>query len=120
MGKAEGGGQEAITKCEGMLKGSAEDHDVTCSPCSPLSNKESRDFIVTQSCPTLCSPMDCSPPDSSCPCGFSRQEYSWVAMPSSRGSSQPRSSALRVDSLYHLRHQGNAGRGAKILHALRP
>ena len=43
-----------------------------------------------QSCPTLCNPMDCSPP------GFSLLRISqatileWVAMPSSRGSSQPK------------------------------
>ena len=29
----------------------------------------------TQSCPTLCDPMDWSPPDSSLFMGFSRQEY---------------------------------------------
>ena len=44
--------------------------------------------LVTQPCLTLCNPMDCYPPGFSV-CGFSRQEY-WVAMPSSRGSSQPR------------------------------
>ena len=44
--------------------------------------------LVTQSCLTLCNPMNCYPPGFSV-CGFSRQEY-WVAMPSSRGSSQPR------------------------------
>ena len=47
--------------------------------------------LVTQSCPTLCDPMDCSPP------GFSVHgilqirilEY-WVAIPFSRGFSRPR------------------------------
>ena len=45
---------------------------------------------VAHSCPTLCDPRDCSPP------GFSVQEIlqatilEWVAMPFSRGSSQPR------------------------------
>ena len=32
---------------------------------------------VAQSCPTLCDPMDCSPPGST---GFSRQEY-WSGLP---------------------------------------
>ena len=32
-----------------------------------------------QSCPTLCDPMDCSPPGSSA-VGFSRQEY-WSGVP---------------------------------------
>ena len=48
-------------------------------------------MLVTQSCPTLCDPMDCSPP------GFSVRgilqirilEY-WVAIPFSRGFSRPR------------------------------
>ena len=38
---------------------------------------------ITQSCPTLCDPMDCSTPGSSCPIlsmGFSRQEY-WSGLP---------------------------------------
>ena len=34
---------------------------------------------VTQSCPTLCDPMDCGPPGSS-PMGFSKQEY-WSGLP---------------------------------------
>ena len=34
---------------------------------------------VTQSCPTLCDPMDCSPPGSSV-MGFSRQGY-WSGLP---------------------------------------
>ena len=42
------------------------------------------------SCVPLCDPMDHSPPGSSLFMGFSRQEVlEWVAMPSSRGSSQP-------------------------------
>ena len=31
--------------------------------------------LVVQSCPTLCDPMDCSLPGSSCPWRCSRQEY---------------------------------------------
>ena len=34
--------------------------------------------LVTQSCPTLCDPMD--PPGNLCPWGFSRQEY-WSGLP---------------------------------------
>ena len=44
--------------------------------------------LVAQSCLTLCDPMDCSPPGSSVH-GDSPGK-AWVAMPSSRGSSQPR------------------------------
>ena len=47
--------------------------------------------LVAQSCPTLCDPMDCSPP------GFSvrgilqaQRILDWVAIPFSRGCSRPR------------------------------
>ena len=43
-------------------------------------------MLVTQSCPTLCKPMDCHPPGSS----IQARILEWVAMPSSRGSPQPR------------------------------
>ena len=45
--------------------------------------------LVAQSCPTLCDPMDCSPPASSAMGIFHARILEWVAMPS-RGSSQPR------------------------------
>ena len=45
---------------------------------------------VTQSCPTLCGPMNCSPSGSSVH-GISQAKIlEWVAVPSSRGSSQCR------------------------------
>ena len=40
--------------------------------------------------PTLCDPMDCSPPGSSVHGNLQARILEWVAMPSSRGSSQPR------------------------------
>ena len=43
-----------------------------------------------QSCSTLCDPMDCSPPGSSVHGILWARILEWVAMPSSRGSSQPR------------------------------
>ena len=43
-----------------------------------------------QSCPTLSDPMDCSPPGSSFHEISQARTLEWVAMPSSRGSSQPR------------------------------
>ena len=46
--------------------------------------------LVTQSCPTLCDPMDCSLPGSSVPGIFQARILEWVALPFSRGSSQPR------------------------------
>ena len=42
------------------------------------------------SCPTLCHPMDCSPPGSSVHGILQARILEWVAMPSSRGSSRPR------------------------------
>ena len=42
-----------------------------------------------QSCPALCDPMDYSPPDSSVHEILQARLLEWVAMPSSRGSSQP-------------------------------
>ena len=41
-----------------------------------------------QSCLTLCSPMDCSPPGSSLHGILQARVLEWVAMPPSRGSSQ--------------------------------
>ena len=42
------------------------------------------------SCLILCDPMDCSPPGSSVPGILQARILEWVAMPSSRESSQPR------------------------------
>ena len=41
---------------------------------------------LLQSCPTLCEPMDCSPPGSSVHEILQARILEWVAMPSSRGS----------------------------------
>ena len=46
--------------------------------------------LVTQSCPTLCNPIGCSPPDSSVRGILQARILEWVAIPFSRGSSQPR------------------------------
>ena len=43
-----------------------------------------------QSCLTLCSPLGCSPPGPSVHGILQARILEWVAMPSSRGSSQPR------------------------------
>ena len=47
-------------------------------------------MLVAQSCPTLCDPMDCSPPGSSLHEIFQARILKWVAISFSRGSSQPR------------------------------
>ena len=46
--------------------------------------------LVTQSCPTLCDSMDCSPPSSSVHGILQARILEWVAIPFSRGSSWPR------------------------------
>ena len=43
-----------------------------------------------QLCPTLCDPMDCSPPGSSVHGILQARILEWVAIPFSRGSSQAR------------------------------
>ena len=53
------------------------DLDVHCVLC-----------LDTQSCPTLCNLMDCSPPGSSVHGILQARILEWVAMPSSRGYSQ--------------------------------
>ena len=45
---------------------------------------------VAQSCPTLCNPIDCSPPGSSVHGIVLARILEWVAISSSRGSSWPR------------------------------
>ena len=46
--------------------------------------------VVTQSCPTLCDPMDCSPPGSSVHGILQARILEWVAISSFRGCSRPR------------------------------
>ena len=46
--------------------------------------------LATQSCPTLCDPIDCSPPGSSVFGILQARIPGWIAICFSRGSSQPR------------------------------
>ena len=57
---------------------------------SSLSTRFSEIYIelAAQSCPTLCDPVDCSPPGSSVHGIFQARILEWVAISSSRGSSQ--------------------------------
>ena len=48
------------------------------------------EVLVAQSCPTLCNPIDRSPPGSSVHEILQARILDWVAMPFSRGSSQLR------------------------------
>ena len=47
-------------------------------------------MLMTQLCPTLCDPMDCSPPGCSVHGILQARILEWVAMPSLRGPSWPR------------------------------
>ena len=51
-------------------------------------------WACAQSCPILCSSMDCSPPGSSVLGIFLARMLQWVTISSSRGSSQPRDPTL--------------------------
>ena len=46
--------------------------------------------LVSQSCPTLCNPMNCGPPGSYVHGILQARILEWVAMPSSRASPQLR------------------------------
>ena len=63
----------------------------------PLSHRGSPLFLdvvfvvlVAKLCPTLCDPMDCSPPASSVHGIFQARTLEWAAISSCRGFSQPR------------------------------
>ena len=56
-------------------------------PPGSFSSSVKSESEVTQSCPTLCNPMDCSPPASSIHGIFQARVLVWVAISFSRGSS---------------------------------
>ena len=64
---------------------------------------------VTQSCPTLCNPMDCSPPGSSGRGILQARILEWVVIPFSRGIFPTQGSNLGLPCcrhvLYHLSHR---------------
>ena len=69
---------------------------------------------LLQSCLTLCSPIDCSQPGYSVHGILQARILEWVAIPSSRGSSQPRDqthmsyiSCINRQILYHWHHLRN-------------
>ena len=62
--------------------------------------------LVAQSYPSLCDPMDCSPPGSSVHGSLQARTVEWVAIYSSRGSLQPSDRTLCCRQiLNHLSHQ---------------
>ena len=77
---------------------------------------------VAQSCPTLCDPMDCSPPGSSVHGISQARMLEWDAIASSRGSFQPRGgtcvsciSCIGRRILYHYGTRGtHVGKGTLL------
>ena len=66
--------------------------------------------LVTQSCPTLCDPMDCSPPSSSVHAGLQARILEWLPCPPpgifpTEGSNPGLLHCRQI--LYHLSHQGS-------------
>ena len=105
-------GKNTGVGCHALLQGSSQPRDWTQVSCfvgrffTIWTTWEFQYMYILcanllQWCPTLCSPMDCSPPGSSVH-GISQERIlEWVAMPSSRGSSLPRGSN---PCLLHLLH----------------
>ena len=67
--------------------------------------------LVTQSWPTLCNPVECSPPGSSVHGILQARILEWVAISFSRGSSPTQGLNLSLlhcrQILYHVNHQGS-------------
>ena len=61
-----------------------------CSVCVCVCVCVCAHVLVAHSCPDICDPLDCSPPGSSVHGIFQARILEWVAIPFSRGSSQPR------------------------------
>ena len=55
-----------------------------------MHHKRKKESELAQSCPTLCDPVDCSPPGSSVLEILQARTLEGAAMPFSKGSSQPR------------------------------
>ena len=72
-----------------------------------------REVKVAQLCPTLCHPTDCSPPGSSVHGILQAKILEWVAVPFSRGSSQPRDRT----QVFHIAGQFFT---VSVLHLLNP
>ena len=67
-----------------------------------LEEEKVKESETAQSCPTLCDPVDCSPPGPSVHGSLQARILEWFAISFSRGSShpgiEPRSPALQADS----------------------
>ena len=72
-------------------QGSQTNKDTSLQGMTFLSLKINKvKVLVAQSCPTLCNPMDCSPPGFSVHRNLQARILEWVAISSSKGSSRLR------------------------------
>ena len=85
--------------------------------CFPWSNSITS-LLITQLCPAVCNPTDCSPLGSSVHWILQANVLEWVAIPFSRGSAQPRDwtwvscvSCIGRRILYPLSHQRSLPHG---------
>ena len=73
-----------------------------------VSHLSKSELLFGQWCPTLCHPMDCSPPGSSLHGILQARILEWVAIPSPADlpnpGIQPRSPTQQVDSLPYLKN----------------
>ena len=65
-------------------------HDINWEGFTAILQGQRTKGLVTQLCLTLCDPMDCGPPGSSGHGIFQARILEWVAIPFSKGPSQPR------------------------------
>ena len=89
---------------------SAPSREVCCGRVWMCVRAHTRACFVSQSCPTVCDPMDCSLSGSSLHGVLQARILEWVAISFARGSSQPRDQ-MQVflhcrQMFYQLSHQG--------------
>ena len=88
QGKPKHSGLDSLSLLQGIVP--TQELNQVLLPCKQslyqLSCQESP-VLVAQSCPTLCDPMDCSPPGSSIHGILQTRILEWVAIPFSRESS---------------------------------
>ena len=77
-----------------MIKELTKKWDTTVLRMAYVQNTDYSVSEVTQSCPTLCYPMDCSLPGSSVHGIFQAIVLEWIAISFSRGSFQSRDQTL--------------------------
>ena len=69
-------------------------------------------MLVTQSCPTLYNPIDCSLPGSSIHVVLQARTLEWITIPFPRGSSQPRDQiqvSCKAGTLFNTEPPGKPG-----------